>query len=142
MRESGRWIDLHSDVDLVLWRLHCYPLTPVYLCCGSWALYRYLRCCSPSFFQTRRTCAATLFSLISCRRISCVRQSGSSRTFMAFPKTDQTWGVAIIIDAVINCMRFIVLTATLNLVIHLWFEMRAAFSHAQAWTTKLRTFTR
>ncbi|KAF8476525.1 hypothetical protein JB92DRAFT_3050262 [Gautieria morchelliformis] len=45
--------------------------------------------------------------------------------FMAFPKTDQTLGVAIIINAVII----------------LWFEMRAAFSHAKAWTTKLRTFT-
>ncbi|KAF8482310.1 hypothetical protein JB92DRAFT_3035421 [Gautieria morchelliformis] len=37
-------------------------------------------------------------------------------------------------------MRLVALTATLNLVIHLWFQMRGAFSDAKAWTTKLRTF--
>ncbi|KAF8496291.1 hypothetical protein JB92DRAFT_2990980 [Gautieria morchelliformis] len=41
--------------------------------------------------------------------------------FMAFTETDQTLGVAIILNT-------------------LWFEMRAAFSYAKAWTTKLRTF--
>ncbi|KAF8516626.1 hypothetical protein JB92DRAFT_2909671 [Gautieria morchelliformis] len=59
---------------------------------------------------------------------------------MAFAKTDRTLGVTIIIVTVVYCMRFIALTATLNLIIHLWFEMRAAFSYAKAWTTKLRTF--
>ncbi|KAF8522517.1 hypothetical protein JB92DRAFT_2887408 [Gautieria morchelliformis] len=60
--------------------------------------------------------------------------------FMAFAETDQTLGVAIIFDTVVDCMRFIALTATLNLFIHLWFEMRGAFSDAKARTTKLRTF--
>ncbi|KAF8461155.1 hypothetical protein JB92DRAFT_3072730 [Gautieria morchelliformis] len=52
--------------------------------------------------------------------------------FMAFAETDQTLGVAIIFDTVVDCMRFIL--------IQLWFQMRGAFSDAKARTTQLRTF--
>ncbi|KAF8510242.1 hypothetical protein JB92DRAFT_447095 [Gautieria morchelliformis] len=61
--------------------------------------------------------------------------------YMAFTQTEQTLGVNMILNTLTNSVRLIVLTATLNLVLHLWFEMRAAFSRVNAWTTNLRTFT-
>ncbi|KAF8516617.1 hypothetical protein JB92DRAFT_2909636 [Gautieria morchelliformis] len=61
--------------------------------------------------------------------------------YMAFTQTgDETIGVDMILNTLVNSMRLVALTATLNLVIHLWFQMRGAFSDAKAWTTKLRTF--
>ncbi|KAF8510257.1 hypothetical protein JB92DRAFT_2941267 [Gautieria morchelliformis] len=47
----------------------------------------------------------------------------------------------MIFNTLINSVRLIALTATHNLVIHLWFETRAAFSCVNARITKLRTFT-
>ncbi|KAF8510252.1 hypothetical protein JB92DRAFT_448608 [Gautieria morchelliformis] len=61
--------------------------------------------------------------------------------YMAFTQTEQTLGVKVILNTLLNSVRLIILTATLNLVIHLWFEIRAAFICVNAWTTKLRTFT-
>ncbi|KAF8511594.1 hypothetical protein JB92DRAFT_363270 [Gautieria morchelliformis] len=61
--------------------------------------------------------------------------------YIAFTQTEQTLGVATILSTLVNSVRFIALTVTLNLVIHLWFEMRAAFSCVNTWITKLRTFT-
>ncbi|KAF8510259.1 hypothetical protein JB92DRAFT_449738 [Gautieria morchelliformis] len=61
--------------------------------------------------------------------------------YVAFTQTEQTVGVAMILNTLVDAVRLIALTATLNLVIHLWFEMRAAFSCVNTWTTKLRTFT-
>ncbi|KAF8516601.1 hypothetical protein JB92DRAFT_2234114 [Gautieria morchelliformis] len=61
--------------------------------------------------------------------------------YMAFTQaSDETIGVDMILNTLVNSMRLVALTATLNLVIHLWFQMRGAFSDAKAWTTKLRTF--
>ncbi|KAF8510244.1 hypothetical protein JB92DRAFT_448013 [Gautieria morchelliformis] len=60
---------------------------------------------------------------------------------LAFTQTEQTLGVSMMLTTLVDSVRLIALTATHNLVIHLWFEMRAAFSCVNAWTTKLRTFT-
>ncbi|KAF8516229.1 hypothetical protein JB92DRAFT_2910974 [Gautieria morchelliformis] len=60
---------------------------------------------------------------------------------MAFTQTEDTSAADGVLTTLANCMRLIALTATLNLVIHLWFEMRAAFSYVNAWIAKLRTFT-
>ncbi|KAF8516595.1 hypothetical protein JB92DRAFT_2909393 [Gautieria morchelliformis] len=60
--------------------------------------------------------------------------------YLAFTETEKTLGVATMLDTLIDSVRFIALTATLNLVIHLWFEMRAAFRCVNARITKLRTF--
>ncbi|KAF8499488.1 hypothetical protein JB92DRAFT_3217119 [Gautieria morchelliformis] len=46
-------------------------------------------------------------------------------------------GVVLLLIVILNGS---VLTATLSLIIHLWFQMRGAFSDAKAWTMKLRTF--
>ncbi|KAF8486636.1 hypothetical protein JB92DRAFT_3023612 [Gautieria morchelliformis] len=132
MRESGRWI-------LVLWRFH--PLTPLCLCCGSWdSLSALLFTVVLSDSENMRR-HAVFFNFVSTYLMyTSVALFTDVVQFVAFAETDQTLGVLIIIDTVVDCMRLMALTATLNLVIHLWFEMRAAFSDAEAWTTKLRTF--
>ncbi|KAF8510245.1 hypothetical protein JB92DRAFT_447852 [Gautieria morchelliformis] len=60
---------------------------------------------------------------------------------LAFTQTEQTLGVSMMFDTLVNSVRLIALTATLNLVMHLWFEMTAASSCVNAWIPKLRTFT-
>ncbi|KAF8492311.1 hypothetical protein JB92DRAFT_1238096 [Gautieria morchelliformis] len=50
-------------------------------------------------------------------------------------------GLALVLNfTMVDSMRLIGLTATLNLVLHLWFQMKAAFHNENTRTAKLRIF--
>ncbi|KAF8586627.1 hypothetical protein K439DRAFT_1631516 [Ramaria rubella] len=52
---------------------------------------------------------------------------------------DYSRGVVLMIIVLVDSVRMIALTSTLNLVIHLWFTMRSAFHNESARVEKLRT---
>ncbi|KAF8505189.1 hypothetical protein JB92DRAFT_2966057 [Gautieria morchelliformis] len=49
-------------------------------------------------------------------------------------------GVALVLTSMTDSLRLIALTATFNLLVHLWFQMRTAFHNESKRTAKLRTF--
>ncbi|KAF8503206.1 hypothetical protein JB92DRAFT_2971033 [Gautieria morchelliformis] len=60
--------------------------------------------------------------------------------FYALTENQYRLGVALVINTIGDSMRLIGLTATFNLVLHLWFQMRTAFHNENTRTAKLRTF--
>ncbi|KAF8505191.1 hypothetical protein JB92DRAFT_2966067 [Gautieria morchelliformis] len=58
----------------------------------------------------------------------------------ALTQSQKGLGVALVVSSMTDSLRLIGLTATFNLLIHLWFQMRTAFHNENKSTAKLRTF--
>ncbi|KAF8510377.1 hypothetical protein JB92DRAFT_2940383 [Gautieria morchelliformis] len=60
--------------------------------------------------------------------------------FWALTQKQDRLGVVLVVNAMVDSMRLIGLTATFNLVLHLWFQMKTVFHNENIRTAKLRTF--